>query len=271
MSKHTSNQQPRETGGTNPTGLEPTVGLEPTTGLEEGRAREPRAPRRNSPPRPPRRFPAIDGFDLNAGPLGLDDPERVRRSRILGNLRQEAPAETLPPLLRSESLSREFKDLLTLSIGPGVRGGEDLPPLSDRQIEVVRFRYTQTIHREAWSFRGTQSRERIYFDVADEYDLNTEPALGSSRAWPSLGKLIWILDRSEIGETTGLYFGDLSLRLGNDVEDPEELRDFIKVSSFFYPAIGEWYDAAFEAWCRAIAAGADLPWPVDSISLMEVM
>jgi hypothetical protein len=226
---------------------------------------------RNGPPRPPRLFPAIDGFDLNAGPEGLDEPRLVRRSRILGNMRQVVPTEWLPELFRTESLTWDLKDEISREIGPGVRGGEDLPPLSDRQVEVVRFRYTRTVHEEAWSFRATQGRQRIYFDVEDECGLTAEPALGSARAWPSLGKLIWILDRSVVGSAKGLYFGDLALRLENEVRQPEELRDFIQVSSFFYPAIGEWYEAAFEAWCVAIAAGADLAWPVDSISLMAVM
>lgn len=213
----------------------------------------------------------MDGFDLNAGPEGLDEPRLVRRSRILGSMRQEVPTEWLPELLRGESLDDEMKDAISREIGPGVRGGEDLPPLSDRQIEMVRFRHTQTVREEAWSFRASRGAERIYFRVQDEYDSDTELARSSTRAWPSLGKLIWILDRTAIGAATGLYFGDLSLRLGNDVDTPGELRDSIKVSSFFYPAIGEWYDAAFEAWGRAIAAGADLAQPVDSISLMAVM
>jgi hypothetical protein len=220
---------------------------------------------------PPRHFPAIEGFDLNAGPEGLDEPRLVRRSRILGNMRQELPTEWLPELFRSESLSDDLKDEISREIGPDVRGGEDLPPLSERQMELVRFRYGRTVHQEAWSFRATQGSERIYFRVEDEYELDTEPALKSVRSWPSLGKLIWILDRTVIGAAEGLYFGDLTLRLENEVSDPEELRDFILASSFFYPAIGEWYAAAFEAWCRAIAAGADLAWPVDSISLMAAM
>ncbi len=246
-------------------------GVQRTTGAPEiaapGRANGPR--RRLN--RPPRHFPTIAGFDLNAGPEGLDDPQRIRRSRILGNRRQEAPFDTLPPLLRSESLSREFKDVLSRSIGPGIRGGEDLPPLSEGQIEVVRFRYSRTVHEEAWSFRATRGAERIHFRVEDEDGLDTEPPLRSVRSWPSLGKLIWILDRTVIGAATGLYFGDLSLRLEHEVANPEDFRNFILASSFFYPAIGQWYVAAFDAWCRAIAAGADLAWPVDSISLMAAL
>ncbi len=225
----------------------------------------------HKPPIPPRRFPPIDGFDLNAGPEWLDDPERIRRSRILGNLRQEADQETLPPYLASESLPREFKNLLSLTVGPAARGGEDLPTLSEGQIELVRFQYTETIHQEAWSFRATEGRERIRYTIEDEYELDVSLALRSTRAWPSLGKLIWMLDHSDVGAAEGLYFGDLSLRLESEVEAPGELKNFIRVSSFFYPAVGEWYDAAFEAWCQAIASGIDVRDPVDSISLMAVM
>src|SRR6056297_2582198 len=172
-------------------------------------------------PNPPRRFPPLDGFDLNAGPEALEDPERIRRSRILGNRRQEADQETLPPMLRGESLSREFKNLLSLTVGPAARGGEDLPTLSEGQIELVRFQYTQTIHQEAWSFRARQGRERIRYAIEDEYELDVSLVLRSTRAWPSLGKLIWMLDHSDVGAAEGLYFGDLSLRLESEVEAPE--------------------------------------------------
>lgn len=218
--------------------------------------------------RPPRRFSNVAGFDLNSGPVGIEVPDTVRRSRILGNQRRLAPVKTLPMDLQSESLAPEIRDLVGRFVGPGSRGGEDLPPLSENQLELVRYRYTQTVHQEAWSFRATKGRERDYYSGVDEGEADLRPAMRSTREWPSLGKLIWMLDRSWLGEGAGLYFGDFCWRVANDGLGLDEPRGSIEVSSLFYPAVGAWYDAAFEAWRRTTPLLVTLDSPIDSIDLL---
>lgn len=223
--------------------------------------------------RAPAAFPAVDGFDLSAGPEGLDDPRSVHRSRRLGSRRWTEPEEMLPEYLRREQLDREFLNTVGTLLGPAARSGEDLSPLGSSEVQLAGFCYTRTVHCECWSLRGSRGASRIRYRVSDETDPFNEsgsfPVLSSTLRWPTLGKVIWMIDHSVLyGTTTGLYFGLLAFAYGEEGTDPHSLAGEINVYSEFYPQLPAWYEQATLRWADRIASGAENDHCVDSIALM---
>lgn len=223
--------------------------------------------------RPPDCFPDIPGFDLNEGPEGLDDPVRVGRSRRLGSSRWAAPDEDLPDYLQEEKLDREYLRDLSFSGLFGARSGEDLPRLRPRQVQLAGFCYTQTVHCECWSFRAFRGVSRIRYSFADETDLDgnypVELALKTTLEWPSLGKLIWMLDHGDFfSDFPGIYFPTLIWPVWEGGEAPEEMTGYVKVHSEFYPALQDWYEQATLFWEDDVRTGVSDWKIVDSIELM---
>lgn len=221
----------------------------------------------------PRQFPQIPGFDLDAGPEGLEDPRRVRASRRRGALRWRADEEQLPEYLRSEKLDREFLNTLTATLGPAARSGEDLPPLGPGQVQLAGFCATQTVHCECWSLSAYRGKSRIRYHFSDEGDpdgLNgSRLALQTTTAWPSLGKLIWMIDNSDFSDGyTGLYFAALVEEVREQSAEPASLIGDIEVYSHFYPQLSGWYDAAVRVWARKVEQSGDVESGPDSIELM---
>lgn len=224
--------------------------------------------------RPPVKFPRVPGFDLRAGPEGLEDPQRVRAARRLGSLRKRQSEQLLPQYLRQEQLDGDFLNILGWLCGPAARSGEDLPPLKPQQYELAGFCYTRTVHCECWSLRASCGLHRIYYHIDDETDpgaeSGTRPALLTTTAWPSLGKLIWIIDHSVMyGQSQGMYFSSLVWEYADYGSDPHSLIGDIRVYSAFYPALSDWYQQATQRWAARLAADGQHQWLVDSITLMS--
>jgi len=222
---------------------------------------------------PPNHFPIIPGFDLDAGPEGMDDPNRVERARRLGSLRWDKNREDLPAHLQQEKLDREYLNYIGRAVGPAARSGEDLPPLRHGQFQLAAFCYKHTTHRECWSFRAYIGKSRIRYSICDECDPDgfdePRPALLTSKELPTLGKLIWMLDNSDLSAGfTGLYFITLTDQIENG-RHPSLVLDDIKVHSEFYPQLPLWYEKAVQFWAEEVAAGDNDYYIVDSIELMK--
>ena len=164
----------------------------------------------------------------------------------------------LPEYLRREQLDREFLNSLGTHLGPAARSGEDLPPLGPSQVQLARFCYTRTVHCECWSLRSSRGASRIRYQISDEtHPVNESgsfPVLSSTLRWPTLSKLIWIIDHSVFyGTTIGLYFGLLAWAYGEEGTNPHSLAGEIEVYSEFYPQLPACYTQATLLWAdRAI-------------------
>ena len=194
-------------------------------------------------------------IDLNFRPTTYwSHPER-KRANIKGTLRRRTVAEreargedNLEPELLEESIDEPARRALQ-GIDPWLRSGEDLPDSSRGEIEIARLTYTRTVHCEVTSIRARRKGGRIHYRVVDEYATEIWCGIESSDAPLTLGELIDLIEKSSAGESReGLYFGDLDWRVGNGEATPEDLEDFIEVSSTFYPEIERWYEEAFREW-----------------------
>lgn len=201
----------------------------------------------------PKTFPRVEGFDLNTKPEGLDNPELIRRSRRVGYFRQKESEDSLPEILKSETVDRETRRLLYRTIGTRALSGEELPASLAGEVELVRITLNHTVHCESSSLRGRLTGERIRYRYFSECDLDgcaaKRLAFKSSAEWPTLGQLIYILDNSSIGDCHNLVLGwpEDQIVYGMSKEDDREtLSGCVSASSLFYPDLERWYDTALQ-------------------------
>jgi hypothetical protein len=192
------------------------------------------------------------------------DRLRWQISRIKGEARRRAALSALakggPAALESwmvaHDLGAELKDAVQM-LHPGLRGGEDLPDLLRREVEIARIWFAQTVHREVTSIRARPGGARIRYRVVDEYCEDGDEAFVISPRDThhplTLAQLIHLIDTATIpgdpDEQPGLVvpWWDDWMRFDSD---PEAQRGSIAVSSEFYPQLSAWYDDVFEEWCR---------------------
>lgn len=137
-------------------------------------------------------------------------------------------------------------------IAHGVGAAADA--VGDLGAGIARLAYTCTVHCEVTSIRARRDGRRILYRVVDEYDSPVELSRESSEQALAMHELIALIDETCIrGSRPGLYLGDLAWRVDNEEDAAEDLAGFIEVSSPFYPQLGEWYEAAFQRWCTAMA------------------
>ena len=178
----------------------------------------------------------------------------ARRARALERLAQEGPAALEPGCSRTMSGGTEER---VQGLHPGLRGGEDLPDLGRREVEIARIWFTQTVHREVTSVRARPAGDRIRYRVVDEYCKDCGYAFAitpkRSRHPLTLARLVNLIDTATIPgwsvEQPGLVVPCWDDWMQYET-DPESQRGSIEVSSEFYPQLSAWYDDAFEAWCR---------------------
>lgn len=178
-----------------------------------------------------------------------------RRRAALELLAQEGPA-ALEPWMLAHDVGTELKTLAQ-RVDPGLRGGEDLPDLGRREVEIARIWFTRTVHREVTSVRARPAGDRIRYRVVDEYCKDCGYSLvitpKSSRHPLTFARLVTLIDTATIPgwsvEQPGLVLPCWDDWMQYET-DPETQRGSIEVSSEFYPQLSAWYDDAFDAWCR---------------------
>ena len=178
-----------------------------------------------------------------------------RRRAALELLAQEGPA-ALEPWMVAHDVGPDLK-ALAQRVDPGLRGGEDLPDLGRREVEIARIWFTRTVHREVTSVRARPAGDRIRYRVVDEYCKDCGYSFvvtpKSSRHPLTFARLVSLIDTATFSQGStdqpGLVvpFWDGWVQYETD---PETQRGSIEVSSEFYPGLSAWYDDAFDAWCR---------------------
>jgi hypothetical protein len=180
---------------------------------------------------------------------GRNRREIIRDYHETGNLDQ------LDEGLIADTLDEQSRKELGL-IHPSFMGGEYLPDYGRSEVEIARIELESTTN-DVISLRARSRGSRIKYRLVDEYSSEFRlPQQTSSRPF-SLGELIRFLDcvePEEVSEPSWNQFGfvlssnQCNLDCGGDLED---LRDFTRVESDYYPDLASHYAEAIEEWYQA--------------------
>ena len=176
---------------------------------------------------------------------------RQRRTMIRDHVLADK-LDVLPDHLLNESLEDEIRTKRG-RIHPLLMGGEYLPNYDAREVEIARIELKSTTY-DVISLRARPIGSRIKYSLVDEYKtVYRLPQQTSSRPL-SLRELIRFLDLVEQPDLTEpawsrfgfiLSFNESSLDCGADLDD---LRDFTRLGSDYYPDLAEHYFRTVEDW-----------------------
>jgi hypothetical protein len=219
--------------------------------------------------RPRKRFDFDAAYDFSFRPETYwpDLPsEQGVVSQIKGTARRDIARRALAgedlPRLEDEELYREAMEFVLQDklspeererwgrINPALMGGEYLPDLEAGDVEIVRIELA-SVTSDVVQVRARRHADgRLQYLVVDEYDSRYTFTPESSDEPLSFAELIDFVDTAF---HEGGWDGDLGLVDGpreanSGGGDPDELVDFVRVSSAFYPQLEEYYAQRAEAW-----------------------
>jgi hypothetical protein len=224
-------------------------------------------------PAPPRFLDEIEsfGFDLSWRPMSYFEDltlEQKLGSKIIGQIRgkkviRDIRDEPVDPQLMKSELASDLKDRHG-KIHPVMMGGEYLPDFKDSEVEICRVVLESTT-MDVTSIRAKKQKDRIVYRVEDEYDNEYRLPHKSSSKPLTIKQLINNIDQcGEYHEDNlnedfgiGLVLPSINYMSGEDYGD-EEVISFVKVQSYFYPEIEEYYEMKKRAWLADIRSRSDL-------------
>ena len=172
-----------------------------------------------------------------------------------------------PMFLRRSSLIITFAGNFIEPSAPGHFPERICARFLPTEIELARIQMTMTVHCESASFRGRATGGRILYRYCDEWESEQYDfirfAFRSSKTWPTLGQLIYLLDYTGGGDYGGLVFGwaEEMVAEATDRERIEELDGCVIADSHFYPDLKRWYDEALHRFvAAAVPGGKDPGW-----------
>jgi hypothetical protein len=177
----------------------------------------------------------------------LANIEGEHRRRYVRHLLREKTEELTEPWL-CESLSEA--DRTTLGrIHPMLMGGEYLPDYQPGEVEIARVALA-SLTVDVISIRARRRMRSIRYRVVDEYDTRFVCTPQQSLLPLTLGELISLIDgvqdpaNDRVGLTDrfrndNVFYGEV---------EPEEVADFVTVSSLFYPELQRYYEAEAKEW-----------------------
>ena len=210
-------------------------------------------------------------IDLNFRPTSyadFDDPVSLALNGIKGQMRREMTRdmltaegeqratydEVLGPIddeILGERAPAAFTHQLNRALGPTWMGGEFLPDLAPRQVEIARIVLASST-MDVFSIRARLRSGQYHYSIQDEYEgeFTIEPE--TSRAPLTLGELIGLIDTADGHEIDS---GGRSLvdgwwwqewRSGNN--SPQECTDFAWVESDQYPQLAAYFEERARQW-----------------------
>jgi hypothetical protein len=176
-----------------------------------------------------------------------------QRRLMLRKVAEQGDAEELQEWLLKDKLTEEERKLIG-RIHPLLMGGEYLPDYEGDEVEIARVALQSTTG-DVISIRARKSGGAIHYLIVDEYESQFEYSPNRTKAPLTLGELINLIDtvKNDSMEYVGLTntFRDMNLDAGSD---PEDLVDFVTVSSPFYPQLEEHYAAEGREWLKRVNA-----------------
>jgi hypothetical protein len=170
----------------------------------------------------------------------------TRRQLIRGLIEEGNP---IPAGLDAPVLEEETRQAWG-RVRPSHMGGEFLPTLRNGEVEIARISLA-SVTADQISVRARRSGKRIVYCVVDEYgsDIATYVCHPASSVSPlSLRDLIALMESACEGGS--IIFPILKMNLRDSA--PEELEEFVTVTSDFYPDLGPYYRALTDAHLRVL-------------------
>ncbi len=136
---------------------------------------------------------------------------------------------------------------------PSHMGGEYLPPLRDKEVEIARISL-ESVTADQISIRARRVGRRIEYCVVDEYpETSTYVCRPTDSPSPlSLRELVVLMETASEGGS--IVRPILALNAQNSAASAE-LASFVTVSSDFYAELGPYYRALTDAWLEGCARG----------------
>lgn len=186
-------------------------------------------------------FDPLDEFELEFAPSSYWGPQELSAwygSRVSGEIRRKALMEgsEIPDALAAESLSKDLRRAIG-AIDPRFMGGEYLPKLMPKEVEIARVALDSTT-RDVISVRARHTRHRIKYRIVDEYygDVPEYPVVPATSRKPlTLRQLIGMMDEAEI------VYGHRDRMYSENGYPADESIAFVEQSSVFYPDLERWY------------------------------
>ena len=193
------------------------------------------------------------GFDLEFRPRSYFWPMAADKhllGRISGTWRRQIAEELLAQGHDPSEIEHLADNVLPdgqrdglMAAHPGLSGGEYLPPLGKDEVEIVRVNLIGSVLGDVISVRARRSRDGIVYSIVDEHEMEYQPGISSSEQPLTMRELIDLLETSE--PALGIGFLEGSLEVGVDLDD---LENFMRVESLFYPQLEARYEEQTEQW-----------------------
>ncbi len=197
--------------------------------------------------------PEIPGIDLQFRPasyfwpLGLETHLLARikgaeRKAALRDLIDAGRLDDIPDFLARSALSEDERRAFG-RIHPALMGGEYLPDLSEREVEIARITIA-SVTQDVTSVYARRGKRRIYYRVVDEYEGETLWGKGTrTSARPlSLGELERFFDGA------WSVLGVIAMNYGDDCDPVKALAFVTDAHSPFYPDFGRLVRWRIERW-----------------------
>ncbi len=215
-------------------------------------------------------------IDLDFRPTGyadFDDPVSLALNGIKGQMRREMVRdmlaaegekralydELLGPLdehLLEERVPEERIQAVSRSLGPAWMGGEYLPDLAGREVEIARV-VLASVLGDVFSVRACLVEGGYRYSMVDEYATDFRVTPKASPRTLTLGELIGLIDSVDDGVESPDGFVEAWWWQQWECGDaPERCTAFARVESEQYPQLAAHYEARARQWRIARAAEA---------------
>lgn len=190
-----------------------------------------------------------------------DDEESRRLLAIKGTARRRAAAEAIDregklpdDVLFADPIEPALREGIG-GIQPSMMGGEFLPDLAEREVEIARIEMA-SVTGDVISVRARRTRTRIAYRAVDEYGGSFSTSPKASKRPLDLGRLLTLIDslgsdedeRYEGRFVDGLREGALVPGDRQQDEDLQEAAEFVDVRSHFYPQLEVHYRGTAKTW-----------------------
>ena len=182
--------------------------------------------------------------------IGLANIKGEMRRRMIFNGIETGDFNFLPSIFSDELYG--FDRLQNASIDPAFMGGEYLPPYDSGEIEIARVSL-QSVTWDVISIRAKKiAQDRLFYRVVDEYKTPFKSRPLISLEFLSFRELVSFIDGVENGEgargLTAVYRDHNYEIIGPGRSELEDLVNFVRVSSLFYPDLERWYETEAMEW-----------------------
>ena len=210
-------------------------------------------------------------IDLNFRPTSyadFDDPVSLALNGIKGQMRREMARDMLTaegdqraaydavlgPIesdILGEQAPAGFTHNLNHAFGPSWMGGEFLPDLKDREVEIARI-VLASVTMDVFSIRARLRSGRYHYSIQDEYEKDFTVQPKTSRAPLTLGALIGLIDTADGHdlESNGRSLVDVWWwqQWESPYHSPQECTDFAWVESEQYPQLAAYFQERARQW-----------------------